>query len=487
MRCDMSATTAPPGAGRATPADLGPLIDRAGARYLADLRTLVAERGGRRPATAARDGVPDRPALAPQVQLSGELPESGFADRQWLVQRAGRFIQLTELLYRVLEQVDGQRTLAEIAAAVSAATGRRVGADHIRRLLAAKLIPAGLVAPAAGAADTAARGAAPARSPLAVNLRLRLIGPRLLDPLTRVLQLLYTPPILVALLVAVAIGHGWLYAVHGLDDDLQRAVAAPGRLLLALGLIVIANAFHELGHAAALRYGGGQVRGIGAGLYLLYPVFYTDVTDSYRLGRWARVRTDLGGFYFHLLFALGLIALYVATGWEILLLVVVLLNLEILHQSLPFVRLDGYWALADLTGIPDFFSQAGPFLRTILPVPWWHGPRLPRLKGWVRLAFAAYLLVTVPLLGFLATLLVRNTPGLVTGLWDTGTQQFAALAAAWHARDTVGLATAVLQLGFVTLTATALAGLLTTLGRAAARLLRGSGRALARRVFQAQG
>jgi putative peptide zinc metalloprotease protein len=46
---------------------------------------------------------------------------------------------------------------------------------------------------------------------------------------------------------------------------------------------------------------------MGVGLYLFYPVFYSDVTDSYRLGRSARVRTDLGGVYFHLIFALGLI------------------------------------------------------------------------------------------------------------------------------------------------------------------------------------
>ncbi|MBA3445542.1 MAG: hypothetical protein H0T58_11920, partial [Gemmatimonadales bacterium] len=87
--------------------------------------------------------------------------------------------------------------------------------------------------------------------------------------------------------------------------------------------------FHEFGHASALRYGGGRVRGMGAGFYLIYPAFFTDVTDSYRLGRWARVRTDLGGFYFHLTFALGLIGLYWVTGQEFLLVVVLLINLDI--------------------------------------------------------------------------------------------------------------------------------------------------------------
>src|SRR5690348_10067614 len=80
------------------------------------------------------------------------------------------------------------------------------------------------------------------------------------------------------------------------------------------------------------------------------------------LGRWARVRTDLGGFYFHLIFALGIIALSLATGREFLLLAVPLINLDMLYQWLVFVRFDGYWVLADLTGIPDFFSQVMAFL-----------------------------------------------------------------------------------------------------------------------------
>ena len=93
---------------------------------------------------------------------------------------------------------------------------------------------------------------------------------------------------------------------------------------------------------------------MGAGFYLVYPALYTDTTDAYRLGRWARVRTDLGGFYFHLIFALGLVSLYLVTGWEFLLFVVLLINSNIIYQCMPFVRFDGYWALADLTGIPDF-------------------------------------------------------------------------------------------------------------------------------------
>src|SRR5205085_1215035 len=82
----------------------------------------------------------------------------------------------------------------------------------------------------------------------------------------------------------------------------QDTVYTPGGLLVVFAAIFAGAIFHEFGHASVLRSHGGRVRGMGVGLYLMYPAFYTDVSDCYRLGRWARVFTDLGGIYFHLIF-----------------------------------------------------------------------------------------------------------------------------------------------------------------------------------------
>src|SRR5688500_17813987 len=59
--------------------------------------------------------IPEKPSLAPGVQLVGELPETGFTEKQWLAVRNGRFIQIGELLYRVAQLADGKRTLEDIA------------------------------------------------------------------------------------------------------------------------------------------------------------------------------------------------------------------------------------------------------------------------------------------------------------------------------------------------------------------------------------
>lgn len=372
-----------------------------------------------RQATTAVE-VAECPALAPGVQLVGEMQGTGFNDRQWLIQRSGQFIQLTELLYRVIEQANGERTTEEIATEVTATTEWLVNADNVRQIIQTKLIPLGLIATDSPGPSHAATAKEHSRSPLALNLRMKVIGPRAIDPFTRVLRFLHAPPILIPLLVVIGVAHWWLYFRHIrlVLGGLLELLYTPWLVLVLLAILLVAGVFHEFGHASALRYGGGKVRGMGVGLYLIYPAFYTDVTDSYRLGRWARVRTDLGGFYFHLIFALGLIAVAAVSGHQFLYFAVLLITLDISRQCIPFGRFDGYWALADLTGVPDFLSQIGAFLRSVLPIPGLTGSKLPGLKRWVKVVFALYILATTPVFALFLFLMVKGLPTLVATTWD---------------------------------------------------------------------
>jgi putative peptide zinc metalloprotease protein len=207
---------------------------------------------------------------------------------------------------------------------------------------------------------------------------------------------------------------------------------------------------------------------MGAGIYLVYPAFYTDVSDNYRLKRWARVRTDLGGFYFNLIFALGVMGLYFLTGHEFLLLVVTLTVLEIVHQLMPFVRLDGYWTLADVTGVPDFFSQMAAYVRSILPFAKLEGRKLPELKWWAKAVFGLYMLITLPLLAFLLFGMIRGLPRILATAWDAFQQQLAAFGQAQAAGQVVGMAGAAVQ---VLVLALPTLGIIYTLFNLARRLL----------------
>jgi putative peptide zinc metalloprotease protein len=388
-------------------------------------------------------GAEESPALAENVLLVGELQEGGFSQRQWLIQRDGQFIQVTELLYRIAKQIDGMRSVEEIAAQVSASSDWLITPEQVRKLLHTNFVPLGLLA---GQEQPVPTSAGQSRSPLRVNMRMRMLSPRFIDPITRVLQHLYRPWVMLPLLTVIVGAHEWLYLRQGVGAGLLDVFAKPGLLLATIGVMVLAGIFHEFGHASALRYGGGKVRGMGAGLYLIYPAFFTDVTDSYRLGRWARVRTDLGGFYFYLIFALGLIGLYWLTDQEFLLLVVLLINIDIVYQLLPFVRLDGYWAFADLTGIPDPLSQMGPFLRSIKPGAARAGSRLPQLKPWVKRAFVIYTALTIPVLGLLLFLMVTRLPMVLGRLWSSLQEQARTLATAYNSGDLLAVIATALQI-----------------------------------------
>lgn len=428
--------------------------------------------------------VPSHPVRADGVQMLGVLRDSGYQSQQWLVQRNGRFIQLSELLYRIAEQADGQRSLEEIAATVAQATGRPVSANNVALLIGARLLPLGIIA------GPDAPAPPPARSPLQVSIRAAVIGPRVLRPVTRALAFLYSSPIVMSVLVMVAVTHWWLYVQHGVAQSLLEVIGRPDLFLVLVPLVLVSALFHEFGHATALRHGGGEARKIGIGFYLMYPTFYTDITDSYRLGRWARIRTDLGGFYFNLIFTLGVMGAYALTHQEFLLVLVVWTDLDIIEQWLPFVRFDGYWAVADVIGIPDWFTLLRPYLgsvaRRVLPWKRHQATRLPPLKPWVRIAFGLYVLLAIPLLAGLLALMVVVTPFILSTTSESLFRQVVALEGAWAGADVLGTLTALLQALILVLTVAGLVVSLCVLARSAMRTLwRWGAASRVRRVFVA--
>ena len=118
-----------------------------------------------------------------------------------------------------------------------------------------------------------------------------------------------------------------------------------------------------MGHASGCRYGGATPGALGVGIYVTSPAFFTDLSDSYRLGRSGRVRGDLGGIYFNAVFAVAVFPFYLITGSRLLLLVILAMIFEIVEQMMPFVRTDGYWAVSDLAGVPDLFAYMGSAFR----------------------------------------------------------------------------------------------------------------------------
>src|SRR4051794_28955937 len=291
----------------------------------------------------------DVPALVAGTQLLGVQPGSGYVNPPQLVRRAdGQVMHVTPVLYAVLEAIDGERSPDQIARLVSATTERELHPDDIEMLVEEKLRPLGLVLGHDGSHPPLQRS----NPLLALRARFVVSKPEATRRLTAPFALLFNPVLVVAATVVFAAVAFWVLFEKGLASAAYDAFRRPGLLLAVFAITVVSAGFHEFGHAAALRRGGGTPGAMGAGLYLIYPAFYTDVTDSYRLSRAARIRTDLGGLYFNALVALAMFGLWVASRWDGLLLVIAAQILQMIRQLPPLVRFDGYHILADLTRLP---------------------------------------------------------------------------------------------------------------------------------------
>ena len=327
--------------------------------------------------------------------MLGEYKDSGYSQPPSLVRRAdGQVIQMSPLLYQVTCRIDSFRDPAAIAELVSADLGRVLTADQVRYLITAKLLPLGIVA------GPDAPAAPPRANPLlALRARGTLLPERAANAAGTLLTPLFRWPVVVAVVGSMRPWTGWLFAVHGLGGGLQQVLRDPADLLVVLGLSVVSAVFHECGHAAGCRYGGARPGKIGVGIYLVWPAFFTNVTDSYRLSRACRLRTDLGGVYFNAVFMLALAGIYTATSDQVLLLVIAVTHLEMLEQLLPFVRFDGYFILSDLIGVPDLFARVVPIVKSALPAGR-RDPRVAGLRRGARIVVTGWVLCVIPLLLF---------------------------------------------------------------------------------------
>lgn len=419
------------------------------------------------------------------LQLLGTVQDSGLRQTTCLVRRQdGQVVQLSELLYRVLDQLAPARSPAEVASAVSDALGRRLTVEGLEHLLQTRLVPLGLASPvgpngadqptpdAAGARGDGPGGtsiAAPTARPLlSLSVRGTLVPTRWVQRMAGPLASVFWAPLVVAALVVVVLMDVTLLRGADLVGALEQVLTAPSLLVMLYGVLTAGALVHELGHAAACARGGGRPGGIGFGIYLLFPAFYTDVTDSYRLGRRARLRTDLGGLYFNVLTLILLAVLHEWTGAGVLLLAIVLMHIEMLQQLVPVVRLDGYYVLADLAGVPDLFARVGPVLRSLRPGAA-TDPRVAELRPGARRTVVAWVLFVVPALVAATGWLAWNLPFIVGQTLVALRAQAVGLGAAWRAGD---IALVLLSAFSVVLLAVPLLGLVVLAWRAAASAAR---------------
>jgi putative peptide zinc metalloprotease protein len=152
--------------------------------------------------------------------------------------------------------------------------------------------------------------------------------------------------------------------------DWQRFLATFPHLFslggaLAFGVaLTFAKLCHEFGHAFMAKRAGCRVQSMGLAFMVMLPMFYTDVSDAWRVrDRRSRLLIGAGGVFAELLLAvLALLAwsllpdgplrtsafMLASATW----ITTLVINLN------PFMRFDGYFLISDLWSVDNLQSRA---------------------------------------------------------------------------------------------------------------------------------
>jgi putative peptide zinc metalloprotease protein len=297
-------------------------------------------------------------------------------DQVWHVltdPNTGRQHRFNEPAYRLLEAMDGQRTLDAIWSQLLAKYGDEAPTQpEVLRVVAhaysAQLLT-GPLAPDAKALVKAQREALDRRRKASVNplsFRLPLWNPEAF--LTRTL------PAVTPLLSKGSRSVAWLIAAMGLlmmmwhSGDLARdaqAHAGSMKLLVAMWLVwPLMKALHELAHAYTIKALGGEVHEIGVTLMMLTPFPYVDATSSSAFSdKRDRVAVAAAGILVEALLAtvalMGWLVLEPGLARDVCLAVVLVGGLStLLVNGNALMRYDGYHVLSDALELPNLAPRS---------------------------------------------------------------------------------------------------------------------------------
>jgi len=413
------------------------------------------------------------PRLCPQVRITPF--SSGAREETFLVTCPdGSSLQIDRRLRELLGLLDGRNRCSEISERLSRSWGMPVQEEDVRAWLDRHLAPRGLIL------EDAPRPVRPggARKRSAAPQGVRLLPARALLPLTDRLRLLFRPAVSLPLLWASALCHLLFY--HRLCSGAGRLPPlplTPGTGLLAYGVLFLSVLFHELGHLSACRHfrcAHGEIR---AGLYLIFPVLYANVTPAWSLRRKARIVVDLGGVYFQALLTIPLFWVHRFHSDALWAFLFLELDAMILFSLNPFLRFDGYWVCSDLLGVPNLRARSRRLIRDLAaraigrtpPAAPFLDLRAPERYGLLLYAAASHLFFLAFLL-----VLVRFLPHRLAALPELLDRAWTAVAHGGRAGAPGGPAEIVTSLAALLLPAV----LLFALARMSFRSLRGLARIL---------
>lgn len=322
-----------------------------------------------------------RPRVSPHVRITRQ--HAGRAT--WYIVEdpvAGEFYRITEAAYLFLGLLDGRRTVQHAFDACAAQLGdesptQRECVDVLSRMqyhgVLSEDLPLGAAQVSKRRRDVAKKRRTQ-RFGHGLSISIPLVNPEpLLERLAPIIRLAFSKWGFALWLLAVIIG---LYAALSNLDQFAgqlNSILSPSNLIWLGVAFIILRAWHELGHACAVKAFGGRCTELGLILMaLVIPFPYCDASASYRFPSPVhRALVGAGGMLFE-----TFLAAIAAVVWSITEpgLVHTLAHNAMIISSIttlafnanPLLRYDGYYILTDLAAAPNLWTRSRELLKYLL-------------------------------------------------------------------------------------------------------------------------
>ena len=326
--------------------------------------------------------------------------------------KSGTYLRLSTVGLAIYEDLDGDRSLRELAILHA----ERTGLDDPATVFAtiATLQAAGLVTtPRIASDEPDARVIRLLDLLLAPRLELK-DADRLATGLHRVLGFLFTRPGAVG---ATAVGVVGAVALARTFREASPADFGIGGLVVAFAGLALAGIGHEAAHAIATKAEGRCVGRAGMGLMVFTPVIWVDTSDAWFIGRTRRAIVNAAGplFNFALAGIFGIVAAVTTGRVQDLAVWLAIANLvSVVFNLSPLLEFDGYYVLSDLANVNALRRKALRFVFADLI----RHPR--RLQSRLEAGFVAYTLAATAYILAMTLLVLSGVPGIVTGIVPAG-------------------------------------------------------------------
>lgn len=319
--------------------------------------------------------------LRPRLRRTCEISRQVFRDETWYVVRgvgSNQFFRLSPEAYSVVGLLDGRTTMENIWRKAAADLGDRMPTqDRIIGLLHQLNQLDLLIVDAPSSVDELVRRGRKlnrkhllrrVKSPFSISFP--LFDPdsflerwkHVVNPLFSVWGFVGWCALIAYAVVLAALN--W----PELSTNFADRLFSQNNIILVILIYPVIKAFHELGHAFAVKRWGGEVSEIGIMLLVLMPVPYVDATAATGWPeKWRRIVVGAMGIIVEL--TLAALALIVWVSVEpglvsaIAFAVILIGGIStLLFNGNPLLRFDGYYVFADFLEIPNLSKRSFDYL-----------------------------------------------------------------------------------------------------------------------------